>query len=107
MNMDGVVVANMPRPTVQRGTILIRVRYSFVSVGTEVAPLRPARVTAPDVGAIDRGRARAQLAQHYFRASLRDPRKAARRISQLAERRMSRLRQRSLPGAAPSAAPIA
>ena len=49
MNMSGVVVARMPRPTVQRGTVLIRVRYSLVSVGTEVAPLRPASVSAPDV----------------------------------------------------------
>ena len=48
MNMSGVVVARMPRPSVQPGTVLIRVRYSLVSVGTEVAPLRPASVSAPD-----------------------------------------------------------
>ena len=59
MNMGGVVVARMPRPTVQRGTVLIRVRYSLVSVGTEVAPLRPASVSAPDVTR-DRTRTRAR-----------------------------------------------
>src|SRR5580765_3237112 len=109
MNMGGVVVARMPRPVVQRGTVLIRVRYSLVSVGTEVAPLRPASVSAPDVSSIERGVDRARLATHYFRASLRDPRKAARRISQLAERRMSRLRRASppVPGAAPTATPMA
>lgn len=110
MNMSGVVVARMPRPTVQPGTVLIRVRYSLVSVGTEVAPLRPASVSAPDVSSIERGLERARVARHYFRASLNDPRKAIRRISQLAERRMSRLRQTSVssvPGASVSATPPA
>ena len=91
MNMDGVVVARMPRPSVQRGMVLIRVRYSLISVGTEIAPLRPASVSAPDETALERHLARARLARHYFRASLRDPRKAARRLSQIAERRLSRL----------------
>ena len=91
MNMGGVVVARMPRPTVQRGTVLIRVRYSLISVGTEVAPLRPASISAPDVSAIERGLGRARLARHYFKLSLRDPRKAARRLSQIAERRLGRI----------------
>src|SRR4249920_3600728 len=105
MNMGGVVVAHMPRPVVQRGTVLIRVRYSFVSVGTEVAPLRPAAVSAPDVSPVERGLERARLARHYLRASLRDPRKAARRLSQMAERRLSRLPSIPVPGAAAAAAP--
>jgi predicted dehydrogenase/threonine dehydrogenase-like Zn-dependent dehydrogenase len=105
MNMGGVVVARMPRPQIQRGMVLIRVRYSLVSVGTEVAPLRPASVSAPDVSAIDRHLERARLAKHYFRASLRDPRKAARRLSQMAERRLSRSRAVPIPGAAGVAAP--
>src|SRR4051812_34901416 len=105
MNMDGVVVARMPRPQIQRGMVLIRVRYSLVSVGTELAPLRPASVSAPDVPAIERQMERVRLARHYLRASLRDPRKAARRLSQIAERRLSRV-QIPVPGAA-SAAPAA
>ncbi|MEP7309728.1 MAG: bi-domain-containing oxidoreductase [Acidobacteriota bacterium] len=107
MNMSGVVVARMPRPTVQRGTVLIRVRYSLISVGTEVAPLRPASVTAPDVSSMDRGLERARLARHYFRASLRDPRKAARRISQMVEHRLSRRRHASSPGVAAADVPAA
>jgi predicted dehydrogenase/threonine dehydrogenase-like Zn-dependent dehydrogenase len=93
MNMGGVVVANMPRPVVGPGSVLIRVRYSLVSVGTEVAPLRPASVSAPDTPAVERGLDRARLLKHYLRASLRDPRKAARRLSQMAERRFSQARQ--------------
>jgi predicted dehydrogenase/threonine dehydrogenase-like Zn-dependent dehydrogenase len=93
MNMSGVTVARMPRPVVDRGTVLIRVRYSLVSVGTEVAPLRPASVSAPDTPAVQRHLERARLLKHYFRASLRDPQKAARRLSQIAEHRLSRARQ--------------
>src|SRR5438445_13579987 len=104
MNMNGVIVARMPRPVVQPGSVLIRVRYSLVSVGTEVAPLRPASVAAPDTPAIERGLDRARLLKHYFRASLKDPRKAARRLSQIVEYRMSRARQTAVAsvGAAPS-----
>src|SRR5258708_39634601 len=93
MNMGGGTVARMPRPVVQPGTVLIRVHYSLVSVGTEVAPLRPASVAAPDTPAIERNLDRARLLQHYFRASLKDPRKAARRLSQIVEYRLSRARQ--------------
>jgi predicted dehydrogenase/threonine dehydrogenase-like Zn-dependent dehydrogenase len=93
MNMTGVTVARMPRPVVDHGTVLIRVRYSLISVGTEVAPLRPASVSAPDTPAVERHLERARLLKHYFRASLRDPRKAARRLSQIAEHRLSRVRQ--------------
>lgn len=93
MNMSGVTVARMPRPVVEHGTVLIRVRYSLVSVGTEVAPLRPASVSAPDTPAVERHLERARLLKHYFQASLRDPRKAARRLSQIAEHRLSHVRQ--------------
>ena len=104
MNMSGVTVARMPRPVVQAGTVLIRVHYSLVSVGTEVAPLRPASVAAPDTPAIERSLDRARRLRHYFRASLKDPRKAARRLSQIVEYRMSRARQTAVAGvgAAPS-----
>src|SRR3954465_9406736 len=105
MNMDGVVVARMPRPSVQRGMVLIRVRYSLISVGTEIAPLRSASTAAPDVPAIERHLERARIAKHYFRASLRDPRKAARRLSQIAERRLSRSRAVPIPGGAGTSAP--
>jgi predicted dehydrogenase/threonine dehydrogenase-like Zn-dependent dehydrogenase len=90
MNMQGTVVARMPRPIVQPGTVLVRVHYSLVSVGTEIAPLRPAHIASPDTTALDRAVDRAKLAQHYFKASLRDPQKAARRVSQIVARRLAR-----------------
>jgi len=96
MNMGGVTVARMPQPTVRPGTVLIRVRYSLVSVGTEIAPLRPTRAVAPDAPAIERIEQnidRLRLLDHYFRASLRDPRKAARRLRQIASQRLARPRE--------------
>jgi predicted dehydrogenase/threonine dehydrogenase-like Zn-dependent dehydrogenase len=107
MNMGGVVVARMPRPAVQPGAVLIRVRHSLVSVGTEVAPLRPAKIASPDTTAVDRGLERARTLRHYFRASLRDPRKAARRLSEIAERRLSGAWQTSMPVGTPSAPAVA
>jgi predicted dehydrogenase len=104
MNMSGVVVARMPRPIVQPGTVLIRVEYSLVSVGTEVAPLRPSSASAPDTPAIERGLDRARVLKHYFRASLRDPRKAARRLSQIVEYRLTRARRTAVAAAGATAA---
>jgi predicted dehydrogenase/threonine dehydrogenase-like Zn-dependent dehydrogenase len=91
MNSSGVVVARVPRPTVERGSVLVRVQYSLVSVGTEIAPLRTMKQAAPDSTAIERSVERAELLRHYFKASLRDPRKAADRIAQIARREARRL----------------
>jgi predicted dehydrogenase/threonine dehydrogenase-like Zn-dependent dehydrogenase len=111
MNMGGVVVARMPRPTVQRGTVLIRVHYSLVSVGTEIAPLRPSSAASPDLPPVERaltaGLERARLARHYFKASLRDPGKAARRLSQIAERRLGHMRLQTSVAGVTSAEPTA
>jgi len=96
MNMSGVTVARMPRPAVRRGTVLIHVKYSLVSIGTEIAPLRPTRAVAPDAPAIERIEQnidRLRLLNHYVRASIRDPRKAARRLKQIASHRLQRPRE--------------
>ena len=69
--------------------MLVRVHYSLISVGTEIAPLRSMAAAAPDSTSIERGIEYASLAQHYLRASLRDPRKAIDRVAKIARRRMS------------------
>src|SRR5260370_292819 len=38
---SGALVARMPCPAVEPGTVLVRVHYSLISVGTEIASLRP------------------------------------------------------------------
>src|SRR5689334_7828532 len=94
LNSGGAVVARVPRPIVERGSVLVRVQYSLISVGTEIAPLRTVAGSAPDSSAIERSIEYASLARHYMRASLRDPRKAIGRVAQIARRRVAAMRPR-------------
>ena len=93
LNSRGAVVARVPRPIVEPGSVLVRVQYSLISVGTEIAPLRPIAAAAPDSSSIERGMEYASLAQHYLRASIRDPRKAIDRVARIARRRVAGLRR--------------
>lgn len=96
LNSNGAVVARVPRPTVEPGSVLVRVHYSLISVGTEIAPLR-STLTAPDVSSVEKGVAYANLAKHYFKASLKDPRKAASRLKQIARRQVAQLKPEKKP----------
>ncbi len=91
MNSAGVVVARVPRPIVDRGSVLVRVQYSLISVGTEIAPLRTMAQSAPDTTAVERGVEYAVLARRYFKASLRDPKKAMNRVASIARHRVKRI----------------
>ncbi|MCU1385403.1 MAG: oxidoreductase domain protein [Acidobacteria bacterium] len=92
LNNSGAVVARVPRPIVERGAVLVRVHYSLISVGTEIAPLRSVAGAAPDSSSVERGIEYAALARHYLRASVRDPRKALSRVAKIARSRVDRLR---------------
>jgi hypothetical protein len=91
MNSTGVMVARVPRPIVDRGSVLVRVQYSLISVGTEIAPLRSTAQQAPDSSPIERGVEYAALARRYFKASLRDPKKAMNRVAAIARQRVKRV----------------
>jgi predicted dehydrogenase len=91
MNSGGVVVARVPRPIVDRGSVLVRVQYSLISVGTEIAPLRPSSASSSDGSAVERGVEYAALARHYLKASLRDPRKAVDRVKSIARQQLKRV----------------
>jgi predicted dehydrogenase/threonine dehydrogenase-like Zn-dependent dehydrogenase len=101
LNSGGAVVARVPRPLVERGTVLVRVHYSLISVGTEIAPLRSMAQSAPDTSAVERGIEYASLARHYVRASLRDPRKAMTRVARIARAQAGRLRPARRPPVVP------
>ncbi len=92
LNSGGAVVARVPRPIVEPGSVLVRVRYSLISVGTEIAPLRTIAGATPDSSSIERGIEYAGIARHYLRASIRDPRKAMNRVVKIAKSRLARLR---------------
>jgi predicted dehydrogenase/threonine dehydrogenase-like Zn-dependent dehydrogenase len=91
LNGRGAIVARAPRPVAEPGTVLVRTRFSLISVGTEVASLRPAPERAPSGG--PSSTARLRVARTYLAAALRDPRRAARKAASLA-------RQRFIPGVA-------
>src|SRR5580693_6000204 len=104
LNSGGAVVARVPRPIVEPGSVLVRVHYSLISVGTEIAPLRSMASAAPDSTPIERGLEYASLARHYFRASLRDPRKALDRVTKIARSRMAQIRPKPAPRVTPAVA---
>lgn len=79
LNSQGAVVARMPRPAIEPGTILVRVRYSLISTGTEIASLRPQ--SAAGAGEAS---SRAKTALTYLGKAARDPRKATRRLAAIA-----------------------
>jgi len=79
MNSAGVVVARVPRPAVEAGSVLVRVQYSLISVGTELAPLKaPLTATSEGASTVEKGAAYANLATHYLKAWWHDPQKAER-----------------------------
>jgi predicted dehydrogenase/threonine dehydrogenase-like Zn-dependent dehydrogenase len=92
LNSSGALVARVPRPTIEPGAVLVRVHYSLISVGTEIAPLRSVSGAAPDSTAVERGMEYASLARRYLRASIRDPRKAIDRLTKIARSRVAQLR---------------
>src|SRR5436190_12574826 len=92
LNSSGALVARVPRPGVEPGSVLVRVHYSLISVGTELAPLKASLVPTPDgASTVEKGAAYASLASHYFKASLRDPEKAAKRLALIARQQLAKL----------------
>jgi predicted dehydrogenase/threonine dehydrogenase-like Zn-dependent dehydrogenase len=91
LNSRGAVVARVPRPAVEPGAVLVRTRYSLISVGTEVASLRPKPPGAPDATLVAAAREGASLAKTYLAAAWRDPRRAVRKAASLARQGTRRL----------------
>lgn len=91
-NQGGVLVARQPRPAVRAGCVLVRVRYSLVSVGTELAGLR--KESNPDETHIERAAAITSRAWYYLGKAVQDPRKAAGRVREIALRKAAELRPR-------------
>ncbi len=85
-------MARVPSPADQPGRVLIRVRYSYVSTGTELASLRPDAGLSASERSVARAQAKAQLVARYLGAAARNPRLALRRSLQLAEHALVRAR---------------
>ncbi|HXG12355.1 MAG TPA: bi-domain-containing oxidoreductase [Gemmataceae bacterium] len=79
----GALVARVPRPALEPGTVLVRVHYSLISVGTEVASLRPAWAALAGATPAERIVSCSSVARQYLSKALRDPGKALRKVVQL------------------------
>lgn len=96
-NQGGVLVSRQPAPAVRAGCVLVRVRYSLVSVGTELAGLR--HEPNPDESQFERAAAFTSRAWYYLGKAAQDPRKAAGRIREIARQKASawRAQRRTVP----------
>src|SRR5262249_36024490 len=82
-------VARMPRPAAEPGCVLVQVHYSFISAGTELAPLRSTLV-APDAPAAEKVQAYVNVSRNYISAAIRTPRAAARFALRLTREKLTR-----------------
>src|SRR5437867_1635712 len=78
----GVLVARMPRPSLEPGAVLVRVHHSLISVGTEIAPLRSVWASLPGGTTGERIPSVTTVAQKYLRKAPRNPGKAGRKVLQ-------------------------
>lgn len=92
MSSAGAVVSRMPRPSAGRGQVLVRVEYSLVSVGTEIAPLRSLAADAGGGGRLEQAGAYASLARRYLGKAVKDPKKAYRRVKSIVRRELQRFK---------------
>ena len=74
-NSSGALVARMPKPVVEPGMVLVRVHYSLISVGTEIAPLRASVTLEEGVTALNRAIGYSKQAQYIFTKLSAIPRK--------------------------------
>lgn len=96
-NSAGALVARMPRPVAQPGQVLVRVSHSLVSVGTEIASLRPAE--CPPATASEQLKSAASLACTYLGKAIRNPDKALRKLRSIAQRHAQPILERLRPPA--------
>ena len=88
LNSAGALVARVPMPQVEIGGVLVRARYSLISVGTEIATLLPQPVQPQSAAA--RVQEAGMLARSYLGMAIREPRRAARRAAQIVAGRVRR-----------------
>lgn len=91
LNSKGAVIARMPRPAVEPGSVLIRVRYSLISTGTEIAGLR---YTSSETGV--NGISRARIAANYLGKAIRNPAKARSKLLKLSREVFEHLKPQPL-----------
>jgi predicted dehydrogenase/threonine dehydrogenase-like Zn-dependent dehydrogenase len=86
-NSSGPLVARVPRPALEPGTVLVETHYSMVSTGTELAGFQP---PAESGGAmLATARALPAVGLRYLRKAMADPAKAAERLAGILTRKIA------------------
>lgn len=83
LNSKGALLARMPRPCVESHCVLVAVKYSMISPGTELAGLRQSQVSAATTS-LQKVKSQSSLAVKYLAKAAQHPRKALRRARQWA-----------------------
>jgi predicted dehydrogenase/threonine dehydrogenase-like Zn-dependent dehydrogenase len=91
LNASGAVIARMPRPALEAGMVLVRVHYSLISTGTEVASILPPRNDGQEG---ESSTPQHRIAAVYLKKALRDPVKAGRRVASIARGLIAEARAR-------------
>lgn len=90
MTNDKAIIARVPRPAADPGSLLVQTHYSLISTGTELASLK-AVLSKEDAGAMGKAGELASRASYYLGKAVNNPGKAAQRLSQIAAARVKRL----------------
>lgn len=93
---NSALVARVPRPAVDPGSVLVEVHYSMVSTGTELAPLRLAAQAVDEAGG--ENMQVLKKAPYYFKKAIQNPDVAMRKLQHIVGTRAYSLRQRFAPG---------
>src|SRR5665648_420581 len=102
LTSNKALVARMPRPGFSPHEVLVKVHYSMVSVGTELATLQPPQGVEPGL-TLEKAKAYSSSAKSYLGKALRDPHKAAAKIKQMGKNWLNTLTPPSKPLAKPIA----
>lgn len=89
-NSGGALVARMPRPTITPGHVIIRVEYSLISTGTEIAALQSSSPISAETTGIGKAKACASLAAKYLGLAVRHPDRAVVRSFEILASRTAR-----------------
>ena len=92
-SQNKAVLARVPRPAVERGSILVRVHYSLISTGTELAPLIAAQNSQEAQQVVPTLQRLPQL----LGKAVRNPGLAAERLKQLSRSYVYSVRQKLVP----------
>lgn len=102
-NSNGAFVARAPRPAVEPGQVLIRVHYSLVSVGTEIAALKPPSAQgAPIPTPFEKTMAMASVARRNLGLAIQNPDDALRYALRITKRQWAKLFPEHIPAPKPA-----